>query len=123
MTSNWSAEDLERISKSEEIQIAPDRTDGSPGRPTTIWVVRLGDNLFVRSGGGPSGTWYRHAKAIGQGRISTGTDERAVTFELNPNADGTAIDTAYRTKYRADPSLPLLLSPAARSATLRLCPL
>jgi hypothetical protein len=122
--STWALEDLERIGNAEEIQIAPDRPDGAPGPATTIWVVSLGDDLYVRAGRGPSGSWYRHATAAGQGGIRAGALQRAVAFEANPPVDPSAIDDAYRTKYAsyAETFLPVLISADARAATLRLVP-
>lgn len=34
--------ELERIATADELDIAPQRSDGSMRRPTTIWVVRDG---------------------------------------------------------------------------------
>jgi hypothetical protein len=115
-------DDLDRIARSEEICIAPDRPDGAPGRATTIWVVRIGDDLYVRSGGGPTGSWYSRAIATGHGTISTKSIERSVNFERKPEIASHLVDEAYRAKYAHDPSLPLLVSPAAQEAALRLLP-
>jgi hypothetical protein len=46
---NWTTDELDRIGRAEELQIAPERRDGSLRRPLPIWVVRVGDDLFVRS--------------------------------------------------------------------------
>ena len=39
----------------EELEIAASRPDGSLHRFTTIWVVRVGDDLYVRSYRGRNG--------------------------------------------------------------------
>ena len=36
------------------------RDDGSLRTFTTMWVVRLGESLYVRSAGGSDRPWYRH---------------------------------------------------------------
>ncbi len=46
---NWTAEELDRIGGAEELEIALQRHDGSSRRPLPIWVVRVGDELFIRS--------------------------------------------------------------------------
>jgi hypothetical protein len=61
--SGWSDSELATIGRADEIHIAPDRADHTPGPSVTIWVVRVGDDLYVRSYRGPSGSWYRRARA------------------------------------------------------------
>jgi hypothetical protein len=46
---NWTAEELDRIGRAEELEIALQRHDGSSRRPLPIWVDRVGDELFIRS--------------------------------------------------------------------------
>jgi hypothetical protein len=43
----WTSEELTRIGTAEELQIASLRSDGTLRKPVIIWVVRLGDNLYV----------------------------------------------------------------------------
>jgi hypothetical protein len=38
-------DELQRLATAEEIQIAPERRNGEPRRPVSIWVVRAGDDL------------------------------------------------------------------------------
>jgi hypothetical protein len=38
---NWTAEELDRIGGAEELEIAPQRHDGSSRRPLPIWVDRV----------------------------------------------------------------------------------
>ena len=47
--SGWSSEELERIGRAEELQLASKRGDGSLRPYVTMWVVRVGGDLFVRS--------------------------------------------------------------------------
>ncbi|MBP8864811.1 MAG: DUF2255 family protein, partial [Anaerolineae bacterium] len=46
--SQWTEEELERIGAAEELQLASVQRDGTLRRPVTIWVVRVGDALYVR---------------------------------------------------------------------------
>jgi len=121
----WTKEDLERIGGAEEVQVAPLRGDGTPRRPVTIWIVRVGDDLYVRSYRGAEAASYRAARASGAGRLLVGNLERDVAFR--PEADpgiNDQIDEAYRTKYRRylDSYVPPMLTPTARSTTLRVLP-
>lgn len=51
----WTKDDLNKIGTVEELEIAPMRGDGTLRNPTTIWVVRVGDDLYIRSWRGRSG--------------------------------------------------------------------
>ena len=97
--SEWTSDELEKIGASEELRIAPRRRDGSLRTPVTIWVVRVGDDLYVRSWHGSAGGWYRAARNSHEGRISAGGIDREVAF-VDGDADvGDAVDAAYREKY------------------------
>src|SRR5438093_10542205 len=93
--------------------------------PVTVWVVRLGDDLYVRSVKGPTGAWFRGTQARHEGRIQAGGVDRDVTFVKADDKVSDEIDRAYRTKYRryAANIVNSVLTPGARSATLRLVPL
>jgi hypothetical protein len=70
--SAWSPDELERIGRATELRVASRRSNGSLRPYVTIWVVGVGDELYVRSAHGPTNGWYRRAKASGAGRIHTG---------------------------------------------------
>jgi hypothetical protein len=97
--SGWTGEELDRIGAADELDIAPARADGTPGRSTTIWVVRVADELYVRSWRGRTGGWFRRASATRTGHIRAGGVNRDVRF-AEPDAGARAdIDSAYRAKY------------------------
>ena len=122
MTS-WSTDELTAIGGAEEVQIAPDRADGTPGRATTIWVVRVGNGLYVRSYRGPKGGWYRRAIRSRRGTIRAGRLERRVSFDDTGTDQQPQIDEAYRTKYAAYGSLVApMVGPPVVATTLRLRP-
>jgi hypothetical protein len=45
----WTDEQLDRIGTAQELGVASLRADGTLRQPVTIWVVREGDDLYVRS--------------------------------------------------------------------------
>ncbi len=95
----WTEDELDRIGRAGELHVTSERGDGSLRPSRTIWVVRAGDELYVRSAYGPESSWYRHAKASGVGRIRAGGVERDVNFaDAAPDAHA-AIDAAYHAKY------------------------
>jgi hypothetical protein len=122
--SSWTADDLDAIGTADELRIASPRADGSLRPYTTIWVVRVGDDLYVRSVRGRRGGWFRHAVERGEGRIRAGGVERDVTVAEAADADHDAIDRAYRSKYGGYPRAYVdpTVTAEATAATLRLSP-
>jgi hypothetical protein len=122
--SSWTSEELARIGDAEELDIAPHRPDGALRPFVTIWVVRAGGDLYVRSIHGRSGTWIRRALAAGEGRIRAGGVERDVAFEeAGPEVQG-SVTAAYHDKYdRYGPRIVgTVVSAASATTTLRLVP-
>ncbi len=119
----WSGEELSAIGDARELQVASLRGDGSRRRPRTIWVVRHGDDLYVRSVRGSEGAWFRGVQERHEGHISSGGLDRDVTFEDADHALDDEIDEEYRRKYgRTSSAVDRITSAAARSTTLRLVP-
>lgn len=122
--SGWSQEDLARVGGSEEIGIASVRPDGTVRPYVTIWAVRAGDDLYVRSAYGSANPWFRRARESGTGRIRAGGAERDVTFADAPAEVQEAVDAAYHAKYdRHGPQIVgTVVGPQVRDVTLRLLP-
>ena len=120
----WTADELSRIGKADELQITSHRPDGSLRPYVTIWVVRSGDELFVRSAYGHENGWFQRALTSGTGRIRAGGVERDVAFEEPGGAVDAALHAAYHAKYdRYGPSIVgTVVSPEAARSTLRLVP-
>ena len=120
----WTEEELNRIGDAEELKLASARSDGSLRPYVTMWVVRVGDDVYVRSAYGPDNPWFRRAKASGSGRIRAGGMERDVTFAEPASAVHSAIDAAYRAKYdRYGPKLvDTVVGPEAAAVTIKLVP-
>jgi hypothetical protein len=120
----WKSDELNKIGKAEELEIASLRRNGTL-RTVTIWVVRLGDDLYVRSYKGRGGAWFRAAQLSLEGRIRAGGVEKDVTFveETDPGTND-QIDAVYRTKYGGynaqyvDP----MVAAGARATTIKLVP-
>jgi hypothetical protein len=69
-TSAWTTDELTRIGAADELELASIRGDGTLRRPVTIWVVRHGDDLYVRSVNGPSAAWLLATQVRHDGHIS-----------------------------------------------------
>ncbi len=120
---NWTADELDRIGRAEELEIAPQRRDGSLRRPLPIWVVRVGDELFVRSWRGLGGGWYLAAEATHRAHISAGGVDKDITLSDAGDGVNDAVDAAYRTKYgRHSGYVEPMVGPEARATTLTLVP-
>lgn len=74
MTS-WAPEQLGAIGAADELDIAALRPDGTLRPSTTIWVVRVGDGLYVRSYWGEDEAWYQAVRRRPEGRIRAGGAE------------------------------------------------
>ncbi len=121
----WTTDELNKIGTAEERRIAGLKSDGTLRKPVIIWVVRVGDELYVRSVNGRSSGWFRGIQARHEGRIWAGGVQRDVTFvEIPDPAINEQIDTAYATKYRryAASIIDSINGPQAGAATLQLLP-
>lgn len=124
MPGTWTSDELDRIGDAEELELASRRSDGSLRPFVTMWVVRVGDDAYVRSAYGPDNPWYRRATASGAGRIRAGGVERDVTFADAGTDVHEAIDAEYRRKYdRHGPRIVgTVVGTDAAAVTLRLEP-
>jgi hypothetical protein len=90
----------------------------------TIWVVRHGEDLYVRSVNGPTASWFRGTQERHEGRAEAGGVRKDVAF-AEPDGDiDDRLDTAYRTKYGryAASIIDHITSPQARATTIKLVP-
>jgi hypothetical protein len=118
----WTDDELAKVGSADEIQVAALRPDGTLRKPVTIWVVPYNDALYVRSVNGRSAAWFRATQVTHEVRIWAGGVEKDVTF-AEPDSDiADELDAAYRAKYRryAPSIVNSILTPAARSATIKL---
>src|SRR5436305_13374775 len=76
--STWTNDELDRIAGAEELEIASVRRDGTLRKPVTIWVIRHGDDLYVRSVYGRTSSWFRGAEARHEAHIKAGSVDKDV---------------------------------------------
>ncbi|MBN9390951.1 MAG: DUF2255 family protein [Chloroflexi bacterium] len=123
---SWTTDELKKIEAAEELSIASLRADGTLRNPVTIWVVRAGDNLYVRSVNGRNSGWFRGVQAHHEGQIRAGGVTKDVALEeiSADNEINKQLDTAYATKYRryAKSIIDHINSAGARAATIKLNP-
>ena len=99
----------------------------------TIWIVRVGGDLYVRSVNGPSASWYRlvqeRPRVISKprrprrrGRDGVGRDVALAAADARLNNQ---VDSAYQDKYGRYPGtyVNAIIADQARATTLRLQPL
>jgi hypothetical protein len=122
----WTHNDLEGIGAADELQLTSFKQDGTRRKPVVIWVVRVGDELYVRSYRGQEAAWFRHVQLQHEGHIEASGVTKDVTLvdASSDEALNNQIDAAYRSKYRkysatyVDPMIAL----QARATTLKLMP-
>lgn len=123
----WTADDLDRIGATEEVQVSSLRPDGSTRPGVTIWAVRVDDQVYVRSAYGSTNPWYRRAVAAGQGEFRVGAESWDIAFVPADPADRglqESLDAAYHAKYdQHGPAIVgTVVGPHSWEVTLRLDP-
>ena len=120
--SEWTAQQLTSFGDPDEVTIATMRPDGTLRKPVIVWIVRVGDDLYVRSVRGRDSDWFRGMQSRHEGVLAAGGVTADVAFE---EVDGPhdEIDAEYRDKYRRYPSIvPNIVKAEAQAATLRVVP-
>lgn len=120
----WTQNELQRINDSDELQIAAVEADGTMRSARPIWVVRVGDDLYVRAAYGSASGWHRVARETGRARIVAGGVEKDVTVEPAGEDVLDQVDAAYRSKYGARYASIVedITATEHRGSTLRLTP-
>ena len=99
----WTSDELNRIGGADELKITSLRRDGTLRNPVIIWIVRVGDDIYVRSAYGPTVAWLRGTKVRHEGRIIAGGVEKDVAFQDADAAVNDQIDDAYELGWKAHP--------------------
>ena len=126
MSSSWTDEELREVGGATELRVASRRPDGTLRPYVTIWGVRSGPEIYIRSAYGPQNGWFRRAVEAGAGRVRAGGTERDVSFErLDASSPVQGdIDAAYHAKYDSyGPNIVgSVVGPAAAAVTLQVVP-
>jgi len=127
MRAAWSPEELERLSRAEELLIAVRRGEGTLRRWVPIWVVCVGGRVYVR-------TWYRRdsgwfARVLDSRRARIRVPGLDVDVLIQDVGAGGAelrgnVDDAYRKKYvlLGRDAVDRMVTLDAAAATLQLIP-
>ncbi len=109
----WSTEQLQLLDAAVELNIAVPRPDGALGRWTTVWVVCVGQGVFVRSWHRRETGWFGRAVTTGRARIrAIGLVTDVAVVDLGRTGDRSGeeqqlqgelfdeVDSAYRDQVR-----------------------
>lgn len=113
----WSPDDLGALADAHELEIASDpAADWVP-----IWVVVVGDSVFVRTWKRRTTGWYGRAVASERAWIRVADEPVEAVVTPTGDAIADAVDAAYRAKYSFAGAGSMVTAEAAAS-TLRLTP-
>jgi hypothetical protein len=111
---------LQQLANAEEIVIGFVRPDGTKGS-TPIWDVEVDGEIYIRSGGGLSGGWYRRLMGNPDGEVRVGEHVYAVRAEPVDDSELlSSVTDAYLAKYGHSPFVKPFTQPGPISATLHL---
>src|SRR5664279_6565994 len=116
----WTKAELNKVSESDDLHIAPFRGDGTTyGTLTWIWSVVVDGALYVRGYNGLKSRWYQAAMRQKAGKITAAGMTKDVVFEPVAGPINDRIDDAYRAKYTSSPYLKPMIGTSARAATVK----
>ncbi|GAA1958673.1 DUF2255 family protein [Microbacterium deminutum] len=120
---SFTVRELDTIGGADQLQISSRRFNGTMRPFVTIWGVRDGDHIYVRSAHGATNGWFRRAVTSGHGWIRAAGAQRRVTFDrVVDAATQQRLDIEYHRKY--DKYGPLMVGPVVGpgvwAVTLRL---
>jgi hypothetical protein len=119
---SWTAEQLAGIDAARELEIAVRRADGTRRPWTPIWVVHVGDDVYVRTWYRRDTGWFGDALRTGRARVRIPGLESDVRIEdvgTGPSGLRADVDAAYRDKYGGG-STGDMVGDKAAATTLRL---
>ena len=119
----WSPDELGLVDRAPELQLASRRPDGSIRSFVTVWMVRVGADVYVRSGAGYGGVskWFPGAREARGGIVRIDGQAWPAIFSHLDQADPVhaEIDTAYVQKYGGSFGM---TDPTTHQHTLRITP-
>jgi hypothetical protein len=99
-----------------------DDPTGGLGGTRPIWIVRIGNDLYVRSYLGPDGSWFKTIGRTGRATINTAGGRYDVELSAAPDVDRAAVDAAYRAKYGRSSYVDAMVTDSAAATTRRVTP-
>ena len=99
------------------------KKDGTLKKPTTIWVVRLGDDVYVRAWNGLNSAWYNVAQQNHEGSVKLRGEEILVEFVDEPGKEvNEQINQAYLDKYGRSQYSKAMIGEEQQKNTMKLVP-
>jgi hypothetical protein len=122
---SFDPETLQLLNETREVRVETRRDEDAPAHRTTIWVVTVDGDVFVRSVRGERGRWYREVSANPSAALHVG--DRRIPVRASPVTDEPtvgAVSEAYQSKYgRTSPgSTRAMVQPETLPTTLKLEP-
>ena len=127
MAESWTPDDIRRIGSAGELEIAAKRADGTLRRWLPIWVVCVGEQVYVRTWYRRDTGWFGHVLESHRACIRVPDLQADVVVEdigAGPDQLRADIDAAYRAKYGryGASTVERMVADPAVAATLRLSP-
>lgn len=125
MPLRFEPETLSTLETIEEIELETTTPDGGRTHRTIIWVVTVGDQVFVRSVNGSAARWYREARQTPDLILHAGDESIPVTAVLAADPGSVQrVSDAFKAKYarRSAASTASMLQPHTLETTMRLEP-
>ncbi len=125
MPPRFDADTLATLARIREIELETASLDGTQTHRTVIWVVTVGDQVFVRSERGTAGRWYREARQTPDTVLHAKDEAIPVTAVLAAHPDTIRrVSDAFAAKYGrlSAASTAAMLQPHTLETTLRLDP-
>jgi hypothetical protein len=125
MSPRFDAATLAMLGRVREIDLETTSLDGTQTHRTTIWVVTVGDQVFVRSERGTAGRWYREARQAPDLILHAGDEAIPVSAVLAADPDSVQrVSDAFTARYgrRSAASTAAMIRPHTLETTLRLDP-
>jgi hypothetical protein len=123
----WTPEQRRRITEARELEIRGHRADGRAYRWLPIWVVCVGEQVYVRTWHRRTTGWFGQVTASGRARIRLpGVELDVAVADLGAEDRDlrTAVDQAYRAEYgtSGDETVAGMITDTSAATTLWLTP-
>jgi hypothetical protein len=119
----WTKDELQKISDTDDLHISPFRDDGTTyGTPTWIWSVVVNNTVYVRPYNGEKSRWFQAALKQKSGRITAGGITKEVAFEKAEDAVNDQVNEAYSAKYSCSPYVTAMIDKRLRPTTMAVSP-